>query len=159
MTVGDPIAELHSTRLYIYLVSQSPEYSKRLTTFVAAIAPILATTCQYFPYYTRQDAHHGFGSQNASRKSYVSNASTYGSKHGRCRPQKIQATHQGQRQEAVQAWCSPCVRVRVKSCRWAGWCVLGEYTIARTPVSRSPAPSAGLTSTKMQRCELPVGNT
>jgi hypothetical protein len=60
VTVGDPIAELHSTRLYLHLVAQSPEYATRITKFVAAIAPILATTCEYFPYYTRHDAHHGF---------------------------------------------------------------------------------------------------
>lgn len=60
MRVGDPLAELHSTRLYVYLAKQSPEYATRITTFVAAVAPILATTSQYFPYYTRHDAHHGF---------------------------------------------------------------------------------------------------
>jgi hypothetical protein len=60
VTVGDPIAELHSTRLYGHLVAQSQEYATRTTTFVAAIAPILATTRLYFPYYTRHDAHHGF---------------------------------------------------------------------------------------------------
>lgn len=60
MQPRDPIDELHDTQLYIALSAIDAEYAERITTFVAAIAPILATTQQHFPYYTRHDAHHGF---------------------------------------------------------------------------------------------------
>jgi len=60
MIVVDPIEELHGTRLYGHLAAQSKEFAGRLTTFVAAIAPILATTKRHFPLFTRHDAHHGF---------------------------------------------------------------------------------------------------
>ena len=60
MTVDDPIKELHRTLLYLHLVKQDSAYAERITTFVAVIAPILVTTQQHFPYYTRHDAHHGF---------------------------------------------------------------------------------------------------
>lgn len=60
MEVRDPITELHDTRLYSALASTDNDYAHRITRFVGAIAPILATTERYFPYYTRHDAHHGF---------------------------------------------------------------------------------------------------
>ena len=60
MEVRDPIAELHGTLLYSLLASIDQNYAQRLTRFVVAIAPILATTERHFPYYTRHDAHHGF---------------------------------------------------------------------------------------------------
>lgn len=60
MHVRDPIAELHDTRLFSALSSTDQEYAQRITRFVEAIAPILATTARHFPYYTRHDAHHGF---------------------------------------------------------------------------------------------------
>ncbi|MCB4360406.1 HD domain-containing protein [Quatrionicoccus australiensis] len=56
----DPIEELKSTRVFSHLSSQSPEYADRAAQFVEIIAPILATTIQHFPLYTRHDAHHGF---------------------------------------------------------------------------------------------------
>lgn len=58
--VRDPITELHETRLYRALASTDNEYAGRITRFIRAIAPILATTERHFPYYTRHDAHHGF---------------------------------------------------------------------------------------------------
>jgi hypothetical protein len=60
MHVGDPVQELHSSRLYAYLAEIDQEYAERITRFVAGVAPILATTSTYFPLYTRHDAHHGF---------------------------------------------------------------------------------------------------
>jgi len=60
MQVRNPIDELHSSRLYIYLSRKNEEYARRITTFVNLIAPVLSTTSCYFPYYTRHDAHHGF---------------------------------------------------------------------------------------------------
>lgn len=60
MEVRDPITELHDTRLYSALASTDNDYAQRITRFVGAIAPILATTERHFPYYTRHDAHHGF---------------------------------------------------------------------------------------------------
>lgn len=60
MNVREPIAELHDTLLYSALASTDQEYAHRITRFVVAIAPILATTERHFPYYTRHDAHHGF---------------------------------------------------------------------------------------------------
>lgn len=60
MRVRDPIIELHETQLYIYLKEQDEELAQRITTFVRGIAPLMATTVQHFPYYTRHDAHHGF---------------------------------------------------------------------------------------------------
>jgi len=60
MHVRDPIIELHETDLYQALDCIDTEYASRITQFVTAIAPILATTERYFPYYTRHDAHHGF---------------------------------------------------------------------------------------------------
>jgi Histidine kinase-, DNA gyrase B-, and HSP90-like ATPase len=60
LSVKDPIEKLHSTGLYSCLAEQSSEYADLATKFVAGIAPILATTQQHFPLYTRHDAHHGF---------------------------------------------------------------------------------------------------
>lgn len=60
MLVRDPVEELKSTKVFSYLASQSPEYADRAVRFVRMIAPILATTIQHFPLYTRHDAHHGF---------------------------------------------------------------------------------------------------
>ncbi len=60
MLVRAPIEELESTRVFSHLASQSPEYADRAAQFVETIAPILATTIQHFPLYTRHDAHHGF---------------------------------------------------------------------------------------------------
>lgn len=60
MQPRDPIAELHDTQLYKFLSTIDSEYAERITTFVSEIAPILKTTQQHFPYYTRHDAHHGY---------------------------------------------------------------------------------------------------
>ena len=60
MLVRDPVEEIKSTKVFSHLASQSPEYADRAVRFVEAIAPILATTVQHFPLYTRHDAHHGF---------------------------------------------------------------------------------------------------
>lgn len=60
MTIGDPVSELESTELYSYLKDADPDYAKRAAKFVREVAPILATTIDSFPYYTRHDAHHGF---------------------------------------------------------------------------------------------------
>jgi hypothetical protein len=60
MQVKDPVEELKSTKVFRHLASQSNEYADRAVRFVEKIAPILATTVQYFPLYTRHDAHHGF---------------------------------------------------------------------------------------------------
>ncbi|KKO66122.1 Chaperone protein HtpG [Janthinobacterium sp. KBS0711] len=60
MLVRDPIEELKSTKVFSHLALQSPEYADRAVHFVQTIAPILETTIQHFPLYTRHDAHHGF---------------------------------------------------------------------------------------------------
>src|SRR5450830_1908368 len=60
MQIRDSIIELKETSLYQALQQQSDEYAKRIEQFVAGITPIMATTVQYFPLYTRHDAHHGF---------------------------------------------------------------------------------------------------
>ncbi|MFH0134020.1 ATP-binding protein [Variovorax sp. VaC1] len=60
MQIRDPIVELHETQLYRALTECDPEYAQRITQFVSAVAPIMATTERHFPYFTRHDAHHGF---------------------------------------------------------------------------------------------------
>lgn len=60
MRVRDPLEELHETRPYKTLVGLSVELAEKIEVFVSKIAPILATTIRYFPYYTRHDANHGF---------------------------------------------------------------------------------------------------
>lgn len=56
----DYVMELKSAPIYRHLQTQSVEYAQRIETFVAGVAPILATTKVHFPLYTRHDAHHGF---------------------------------------------------------------------------------------------------
>lgn len=60
MQIRDPITELHDTKLYGHLLSLDQEYADRITTFVREVAPLIATIKNYFPYYTRHDAHHGY---------------------------------------------------------------------------------------------------
>ncbi|MEZ6939026.1 ATP-binding protein [Aeromonas sp. S12(2024)] len=60
MRVRDPITELKETKLYTQLSSIDSEYSERITTFILAIEPIMASIKKYFPYYTRHDVHHGY---------------------------------------------------------------------------------------------------
>src|SRR6202795_4785402 len=60
MQIRDPLEELHDTQLYKRLAELSPEFAERIDVFVSKIAPILATTLRYFPYYTRHDANQGF---------------------------------------------------------------------------------------------------
>ncbi|RMK82239.1 ATP-binding protein [Pseudomonas aeruginosa] len=60
MQIRNPITELHDTKLYGHLLSLDQEYADRITTFVREVAPLMATIKDYFPYYTRHDAHHGY---------------------------------------------------------------------------------------------------
>ncbi|WP_159389515.1 ATP-binding protein [Pseudomonas sp. S34] len=60
MQIRDSLVELHETMLYQYLVSLDQEYSERISKFVREVAPLMATIENYFPYYTRHDAHHGY---------------------------------------------------------------------------------------------------
>ena len=60
MQIRCPITELHETKLYGQLLSLDQEYAERVTTFVCEVAPLMATIKNYFPYYTRHDAHHGY---------------------------------------------------------------------------------------------------
>ncbi len=60
MSIGNPISELKQTELWNYLYRIDPVYAERAETFVDRIAPVLATIVDYFPYYTRHDAHHGY---------------------------------------------------------------------------------------------------
>lgn len=60
MQIRDPLIELRETSLYGALKAQDEDYAARIEQFVAGIAPIMATTVQHFPFYTRHDAHHGF---------------------------------------------------------------------------------------------------
>ena len=60
MPVRDPVVELHDTRLYKRLSELSQDYARRITVFLSEIAPLLDTTAQHFPYYTRHDANHGY---------------------------------------------------------------------------------------------------
>ena len=60
MRAKEPIEELHESRLYERLNELSEDYAQRATRFVMEIAPVLATTSRFFPYYTRHDANHGF---------------------------------------------------------------------------------------------------
>ena len=60
MQVMEPKVELHGTGLYERLRLLSTDHAERITKFLSEIAPILQTTAQYFPYYTRHDAHHGY---------------------------------------------------------------------------------------------------
>lgn len=58
MNITDSVDELKNTELYKYLTKIEGKYAKNIEIFVLQIAPILATTKLYFPYYTRHDAHH-----------------------------------------------------------------------------------------------------
>ena len=60
MPVRDPKDEVQDTLLYKTLASVSSDFAGRIDAFITKIAPILATTIQHFPYYTRHDAHHGY---------------------------------------------------------------------------------------------------
>lgn len=60
MRVRDPKEELLDTQLYKALSNLSGELAEKIEVFVSKIAPVLATTIQHFPYYTRHDANHGF---------------------------------------------------------------------------------------------------
>ena len=81
MQVRDPITELHDTQLYCELARTDQEYAQRITQFVRAIAPILATTQSYFPYYTRHDAHHGFRVVRRMEASVVQHTQSHGMKY------------------------------------------------------------------------------
>jgi hypothetical protein len=60
MGTKDPVDELKETRLYLALQAADGEFADRIAKFVTGVAPILATTVNHFPYYTRHDAHHGY---------------------------------------------------------------------------------------------------
>lgn len=60
MQVRDPIVELQETGLFKALDVADKEYAERISLFVKGVAPILDSTKDHFPYYTRHDAHHGF---------------------------------------------------------------------------------------------------
>ncbi|SDC49394.1 HD domain-containing protein [Paraburkholderia lycopersici] len=60
MSIREPIVELKETELFKYLQSIDGDYAERITVFVSGIAPLMATIKNYFPYYTRHDAHHGY---------------------------------------------------------------------------------------------------
>ena len=60
MNPRDPIEELHDTKLYKFLAGSDEDFARRITSFVREVAPILASVPEYFPFYTRHDAHHGF---------------------------------------------------------------------------------------------------
>jgi hypothetical protein len=60
MRTMDPIEELRQTPLYQLLNKLSTEFAERTEVFVSKIAPILASTVRFFPYYTRHDANHGY---------------------------------------------------------------------------------------------------
>lgn len=60
MKIRNPLDELKDSELYKYLSDIDSDYSGRIVSFVEHISPILASTVNYFPYYTRHDAHHGF---------------------------------------------------------------------------------------------------
>jgi hypothetical protein len=60
MRVKDPIEELRQTLLYKKLHELSGEFAGRIEVFVSKIAPVLASTVRFFPYYTRHDANHGY---------------------------------------------------------------------------------------------------
>jgi hypothetical protein len=60
MRAKEPIEELHQSRLYRRLEKLSEDLAQRVTRFVSELAPVLATTSRFFPYYTRHDANHGY---------------------------------------------------------------------------------------------------
>jgi hypothetical protein len=60
MQIRDSLIELRETLLYGALKRQDSGYAERIERFVTGITPIMATTVQHFPFYTRHDAHHGF---------------------------------------------------------------------------------------------------
>lgn len=60
MTINEPIEELKESKLWNYLNSINNDYAKKAITFVKEISPILSSIKNYFPYYTRHDAHHGY---------------------------------------------------------------------------------------------------
>ena len=60
MRVMDPMQELRQTRLFKKLNELSGEFAGRIEVFVSKIAPILASTIRFFPYYTRHDANHSY---------------------------------------------------------------------------------------------------
>ncbi len=60
MIIRNPLEELKDTKLYQYLSEIDSEYSGRIIPFVEDVSPILSTIVNYFPHYTRHDAHHGY---------------------------------------------------------------------------------------------------
>jgi hypothetical protein len=60
MEILTPEQELRQTILWEYLNSINQDYATKAVCFVNAIAPLLATINDIFPFYTRHDAHHSF---------------------------------------------------------------------------------------------------
>lgn len=60
MRPKDPIEELHESCLFKRLKDLSEDYAQQGVRFVSEVAPVLATTSRFFPYYTRHDANHGY---------------------------------------------------------------------------------------------------
>src|ERR1019366_359081 len=60
MHLKEPLTELRSTDLWIYLNKIDQDYATRSLIFLENISPLLASIKDHFPYYTRHDAHHGF---------------------------------------------------------------------------------------------------
>lgn len=60
MKVRDAIVELRSTQLFKLMAKLDRSYADRAEKFLRAVTPILASTVDHFPYYTRHDAHHGY---------------------------------------------------------------------------------------------------
>ncbi|MGG6895874.1 HD domain-containing protein [Rhizobium sp. BR 315] len=55
----NPVEDLRTTPVYAALLASDSTYAGRIETFVGELAPVLGTTVDHFPYYTRHDAIHG----------------------------------------------------------------------------------------------------
>lgn len=60
MEVSNPIVELRSTKMWIHLNEIDPKLATQSINFLEAISPLMASIHEFFPYYTRHDAHHGY---------------------------------------------------------------------------------------------------
>jgi hypothetical protein len=60
MKIRNSVTELKDTLIYKYLKKINSDYAKMACAFVTAVSPILSTIRDYFPFYTRHDAHHGY---------------------------------------------------------------------------------------------------
>jgi hypothetical protein len=60
MHEDEPVNELKSTTLWNYLNELDSNYADKAISFVQWISPLLASINEYFPNYTRHDAHHSY---------------------------------------------------------------------------------------------------